>query len=71
MLEVQGGSMSKEHVWLLIGTILSWSLGFVGADRIYKGQVGLGILKLVTFGGFGLWWLIDALIWTAQLGEQK
>lgn len=61
--------MEKNWVWLLVGTIISWSLGFLGADRIYKGEVGLGVLKLVTLGGLGVWWLVDALIWTLKLGE--
>lgn len=61
--------MEREWKWLLIGTIVSWSLGYLGADRIYKGEVGFGILKLITFGGFGIWWLVDALIWTSELGK--
>lgn len=61
--------MKKEQIYLLIGAIISWSFGWLGADRIYKGEVGLGILKLVTFGGLGVWWLIDALIWTYGLGK--
>ena len=61
--------MSKKSIQLLIGTILSWSIGFLGADRFYKGEMGLGVLKLVTFGGLGVWWFIDAVIWTRDLGE--
>lgn len=61
--------MSKQSIQLLIGTILSWSIGFSGADRFYKGEMGLGVLKLVTFGGIGVWWFIDAVIWTRDLGE--
>lgn len=26
------------------------------------GHVWLGILKLITFGGFGVWWLIDVIL---------
>jgi hypothetical protein len=26
------------------------------------GHVGLGLLKLVTFGGCGIWWLIDVIL---------
>lgn len=44
--------------------ILSWLLGWLGADRFYLGDVGLGILKLLTFGGCGIWSLIDAILLT-------
>lgn len=61
--------MKNEEHYLLVGVIISWFVGWLGADRIYKGEVGLGILKLITFGGFGIWWLVDALIWTYKLGR--
>jgi TM2 domain-containing membrane protein YozV len=44
--------------------ILSWLLGCLGADRFYLGDVGLGILKLLTLGGCGIWQLIDAILLT-------
>ncbi len=52
-----------------ITMILSWALGFLGADRFYQGQVGLGVLKLITFGGALIWWLIDAAYYTYKAGE--
>ena len=61
--------MKNDWKWLLVGTIISWGLGWLGADRVYKGDIGLGILKLITFGGIGIWWLVDALIWTYNLGQ--
>jgi TM2 domain-containing membrane protein YozV len=61
----------EKWVYLLIGTIISWSLGYLGADRFYRGEVGLGLLKLVTFGGLFIWWLVDASIWTYRLGQIK
>ena len=52
-----------------ITMILSWALGFLGADRFYQGQAGLGVLKLITFGGALIWWLIDAAYYTYKAGE--
>ena len=61
--------MSKQQLHLMFGMIISWSVGFLGADRVYNGEVGLGVLKLITLGGLGIWWLVDALIWTYDFGK--
>ena len=37
-------------------------MGELGIDRFYLGYTGLGILKLITAGGFGIWWLIDLIL---------
>lgn len=42
--------------------LLSWLLGWLGIDRFYLGYVGLGILKLVTLGGFGIWAMVDLIL---------
>lgn len=49
----------KDPTLVLIISIL---LGGYGIDRIYLGDVGLGILKLLTCGGIGIWWLIDLFL---------
>lgn len=42
--------------------ILSILLGSLGIDRFYLGYTGLGILKLITGGGFFIWWLVDVIL---------
>jgi TM2 domain-containing membrane protein YozV len=38
---------------------LSFMWGVFGADRFYLGKYWTGLLKLLTFGGLGLWAIID------------
>lgn len=42
--------------------MLSIFVGTLGIDRFYLGYVGLGLLKLFTAGGCGIWWLIDLIL---------
>jgi TM2 domain-containing membrane protein YozV len=50
---------------------ISWSGGIFGLDRFYQQQIGWGILKLITFGGLYIWWLVDAIRYTVSAGKVK
>ena len=42
--------------------LLSIFLGELGIDRFYLGKIGTGLLKLITAGGAGIWWIIDIIL---------
>jgi TM2 domain-containing membrane protein YozV len=46
----------KDPTTLLIVSILAGSLG---VDRFMLGETGLGIAKLLTCGGMGIWTIVD------------
>jgi len=58
-LEIPGLYSDKDWLTTLL---ISFFVGILGIDRFYLGYTGLGILKLVTLGGCGIWALIDLIL---------
>jgi TM2 domain-containing membrane protein YozV len=55
----------KDPTTLLI---VSLFIGSLGVDRFMLGQSGLGVAKLLTCGGMGIWTIID---WFMIMGLTK
>ena len=59
----------NEWRWQLTMLLISGLGGYLGLDRFYKGEVGWGIVKLLTLGGAGIWYLVDLAIAAYEFGQ--
>lgn len=59
------GLQFKDPMMMLIASLLGGSLGI---DRFLIGDVGMGVGKLLTCGGFGIWTIID---WFLIMGATR
>jgi hypothetical protein len=57
--DIPGLFSDKE--WLTM-VLIAWIGGSFGVDKFYKGETGLGVVKLITCGGCGFWALYDAIM---------
>lgn len=63
-LQLQGLNL-KDPTTILIVSILA---GGLGIDRFMIGETGLGIAKLLTCGGLGIWTIVD---WFIIMGRTR
>ncbi len=55
MKDAAGASDKK----ILPAFLLCFFLGWLGVHRFYVGKQGTAVLMFLTFGGFGIVWLLD------------
>jgi TM2 domain-containing membrane protein YozV len=60
-MQPQTGGNGQGYDWT-VTLILAIVVGAYGVDRFYTGNITLGILKLITLGGCGVWWIIDIIM---------
>ena len=58
--EADGGKSINKHLFVWVGTFLA---GGLGVDRFMRGQVGLGVCKILfNWMTLGIWELVDWII---------
>ena len=46
----------------IVAFILCFFFGLFGVHHFYMGNIGIGVIQLLTCGGFGIWCLLDLII---------
>ena len=55
----------KQKSWK-VAFLLSLFLGYLGADRYYLGRYTSAVLKMLSLGAFGIWYLSDLILLAAD-----
>ena len=59
MAELNDGKATQSKIVL---ALVCFFVGFLGIHRFMVGKIGTGVLMIVTFGGLGIWVLIDFIM---------
>jgi len=62
VLEYELPKAGSPKVDKTVLVLLAMLLPGFGADRCFNGQICCGVLKFITGGGFGIWWLVDWIV---------
>ena len=58
----RSGPVLVSNKSFVVTWLFALLLGVFAVDRFYLGKVGTGLLKLFTFGGLGVWVLVDLIL---------
>ncbi len=64
LMQIEGANLKDPTIMLVVSLVG----GHFGVDRFVLGEVGLGIAKLLTCGGLGIWTVVD---WFLVLGRTR
>ena len=68
MAMVSGPRSPKSKTTALFLAVLC---GTFGVDRFYLGKIGTGILKFLTLGGLGFWYVFDVAMIALDCATDK
>ena len=61
MIEIKKRTTPHYPKSFVVAILLCWFLGMFGIHRFYTSYKRIGVVQLLTLGGFGIWWLVDLL----------